>query len=81
MLQQSTDFIEQSSKATMEAAEAMAIAMMCSDFMQDLIPAERALEIAEEHRLAVSEEWKREVHSALIGLTVLRKRGNLSGLD
>jgi hypothetical protein len=81
MLQKSTDFVEKASKAAMDAAEAMAKAMMCSDFMQDLISAERALEIAEEHRLAVSEEWKREVHSALIGLTVLKKRGKLSGIE
>ncbi len=80
MLQQSTEFVEKASKEAIAAAEAMALAMMCADLVEDLIPAEKAFEIASEHRATVTEEWKREVHSALVALEVLKVRGNLSGI-
>jgi hypothetical protein len=81
MLEQSTKVLEEASTEAKAAAEEMAFAMITADLMQDLIPAERAHEIAEEHRIAGDEEWRRAVHACLIGLAVLNRRGNLQGLD
>ncbi len=81
MLEVSTRLLENATPEKRTAAEEMAIAMISANLMQDLIPFERAMEIANEHRAARDEDWLREVHAALIALDVLRRRDNLKGID
>jgi len=81
MLENSTLIVNNASQARMAAAEDLATAMICADLIQDLIPLERAIEIAGDHRKARTEEWQREIHGALIAIEVLNRRGNLQGLD
>jgi len=77
MLEQSLNFMNEASPEATAAAEDMALAMIATDLIQDLIPLDRAFRIAEDHRAAATEEWQREVHSALVALAVLKERGYL----
>jgi len=81
MLEKSLAFMQTASAETTATAEDMALAMITTDLVQDLIPLDRAFQIAEDHRTAGTEEWKREVHAALIALAVLRERGHLVDRD
>jgi len=81
MLEQSIDFMKKASPEAIAAAEDMALAKIATDLVQDLIPLDRAFQIAEEHRTAVTEEWKREVHSALVALAVLKEQGHVVSVN
>ena len=75
MLEQSIERLAKLSPDLRAIAEHMAETTLASDLVENLIPVDKAAEIARDHREQATEEWLRAVHAAVSSLLALRQLG------
>ena len=75
MLDTSAERLSRLSPDLRTIAEGMAAATMVSEFGENLIPADEAERIVEEHKAGATEEWSRAVNAAVSSLLALHRMG------
>ena len=75
MLDQSRQELQSASPTELRVAETLARRFLSAQLEEDLIPADEANRVVDEHKGVNDEVWSRALHAALLGLRAVQQCG------